>query len=985
MPLKFFRRRVPLGAALIASLVLAALAPALLVSWLLSSHSSEAIQTLAENAMSQAAHRVDVGALAHLGESHTVVNALVPPVPTAGAEAERTRKWLYDQDAFEHMAYALTQQSPNVPYLYVGTEDGTFFGVERESNGFVVRSIHPGESGRRHWQIDMPGDRSRLIRTETNVYDPRQRPWYKLAASTRQRVFTNVYRSAVKKQFDLTLAQPIYAEDGERLLGVIAVDMSLARLTDLIRSTRVSTNAVTYLVDAQGLIVASSVDENLSPEIEGKAQRITPLQSTSPLVSASYDLFNSARNEGSAGLRRMSLETGWQQQWMQALGLSSNRLMALERPFGQKYGLNWRLIVVAPEEDFTSQVTRAQRWALFAMAVLIALGATLAYTVGRRLSWQFKRLNLAALSLGSGAVPSVERHTQFQEVHNLSQVMHDSAIKLDAYNKEVQQKNLALQEAALLLEERVSKRTAELAASREEALAAVRAKAGFLAVMSHEIRTPLHGVVGMSSLLADTPLTANQRNLVDVLRISSDQLLSVVDDILDFSKIESGHLTLEHLPLNLRDTIEKVCEMVRHKAMEKGLTLNSTMDTGVPSAVMGDPTRLRQVLLNLLTNAVKFTEKGTIELHVWQEPSDPEDTLRLSVTDTGQGISPDRLPELFQPFAQGDTSTARIYGGTGLGLMICRHLVRMMGGEIHVSSTPGVGSCFDFSIQAKPVHQDCVASTDNNDFPNASMSHRVLVVDDNEVNRQVAAAMLEHLGFEFMAVESGEIALRELEIARQSKRSFNVVLLDSHMPGLDGAETARAIRSRWGLESPILIGVTASTLGNEHLEGEASGLREILHKPLTLTQLAHALHRVSHQEETMVTVDSDEEQTPASGKPAGPPDQPMHLNKQRWDLLTSLDNGVGEVRDDIMTAFMKALPNRFAALEHAAQAEDRLRFQLAAHELNGAAANVGAQAMVNICNQLEEQARIGLIDISALQLLPSLADGLRATLSSMDH
>ena len=222
-------RRLSLGPALIAALVLAALVPALLVSWLLSSNSSRAIETLAENAMGQAAHRVDVGALAHLGESHTVVNALVPPVATSGSEGERTRRWLQDTTSFELMAHALTQQSPNVPYLYFGTEDGSFFGLEREDRGFIVRTIRPGDSGRRHYLISAPGDRSELIRTETTVYDPRARPWYKLAAGTGQRVFTNVYRSAVKNQFDLTLAHPIYDSDQKTLLGVMAVDMTEIR------------------------------------------------------------------------------------------------------------------------------------------------------------------------------------------------------------------------------------------------------------------------------------------------------------------------------------------------------------------------------------------------------------------------------------------------------------------------------------------------------------------------------------------------------------------------------------------------------------------------------------------------------------------------------------------------------------------------------------------------------------------------------------
>ena len=612
------RRRLSLGPSLIAALVLSALLPALLVSWLLSSNSSQAIDTLAENAISQAAHRVDVGALAHLGESHTVVNALVPPVTTSGAEAERTRNWLHDTAAFELMAYALTQQSPNVPYLYFGTTDGSFFGLEREEGRFVVREILPGDSGRRHYEITEPGDRSRLIKTETTVYDPRKRPWYQLAASTGKRVFTDVYRSAVKNQFDLTLAQPIFDADSKTLLGVMAVDMSLARLTDLIRSTRISDHAVTYLVDGQGRMVASSVDEDLSTLVNDKHQRITPLQSREALVRESYaQLFAPDRqaSKGEQGLVR--LETG--SDWLQRLGLTSNRLIALHRPFGSKYQLDWQLVVVAPEQDFTAHVLQARQWALLAMAALIGFGALVAFLVARRLSAQFRRLNKAATLVGTGSVPPVQENAPFREVYNLSRVMHDSAAKLQAYNRAVKRKNKALREATLLLEERVRVRTAELATSREEALAAVKAKAGFLAVMSHEIRTPLNGVVGMSQLLGDTGLNRSQKELLGVLKVSSEQLLSVVDDILDFSKIESGKLSLEHLPMDLHAAIRGVCDIARLKSQEKGLQLRVDLRPDLPQAIVSDITRLRQVLLNLLSNAVKFTHHGDVTLRAWVE------------------------------------------------------------------------------------------------------------------------------------------------------------------------------------------------------------------------------------------------------------------------------------------------------------------------------------------------------------------------------
>ncbi|MFP8778260.1 ATP-binding protein [Hydrogenophaga sp. RWCD_12] len=941
------RRRLSLGPSLIAALVLSALLPALLVSWLLSSNSSQAIDTLAENAISQAAHRVDVGALAHLGESHTVVNALVPPVTTSGAEAERTRNWLHDTAAFELMAYALTQQSPNVPYLYFGTTDGSFFGLEREEGRFVVREILPGDSGRRHYEITEPGDRSRLIKTETTVYDPRKRPWYQLAASTGKRVFTDVYRSAVKNQFDLTLAQPIFDADGKTLLGVMAVDMSLARLTDLIRSTRISDHAVTYLVDGQGRMVASSVDEDLSTLVNDKHQRITPLQSREALVRESYaQLFAPDRqaSKGEQGLVR--LETG--SDWLQRLGLTSNRLIALHRPFGSKYQLDWQLVVVAPEQDFTAHVLQARQWALLAMAALIGFGALVAFLVARRLSAQFRRLNKAATLVGTGSVPPVQENAPFREVYNLSRVMHDSAAKLQAYNRAVKRKNKALREATLLLEERVRVRTAELATSREEALAAVKAKAGFLAVMSHEIRTPLNGVVGMSQLLGDTGLNRSQKELLGVLKVSSEQLLSVVDDILDFSKIESGKLSLEHLPMDLHAAIRGVCDIARLKSQEKGLQLRVDLRPDLPQAIVSDITRLRQVLLNLLSNAVKFTHHGDVTLRAWVEQAGDPMTLGFSVSDTGVGISPQRLGELFQPFSQGDTSTARVYGGTGLGLMICRYLVERMGGKIQVNSQTGVGSTFSFTIQTSLAQAGDIPSTTVPELRLAVGSYRLLVVDDNLTNLKVASAMLTRLGYLHDTRDNGLRAVEAVEQAQREHRPYALVLMDSHMPEMDGAATTLQIRERLGADAPIVLGVSASSLPNDRIRCLESGMSDYLAKPLELHTLGLALQRWLGDNEAL----GPETMTGAPLLPAEAKVAPW-INVERWAMLGEFDSGAGKVRSAIVQDFLAELDTRKGEIHRAMAARDHQALGNAAHQLKGAALNTCASRLAQVCEALE--------------------------------
>jgi signal transduction histidine kinase len=983
-------RRLPIGRTLVVAMVLAVLTPALLVAWLLSYNSAASINRLAEDAMSQAAHRIDVGALAHLGESHTVVNALVPPVVTTGAEAARTRNWLVDTAAFEVMAYALTQQSPNVPYLYLGTEDGSFFGLERESFGFVVRTIRPGDSGRRHFQIEQPGDRSRLIRQEETVFDPRKRPWYQLAVATGRRTFTDVYRSAVKDQFDLTLAHPILAEDGRTLLGVMAVDMSLARLGELIRSTRISDNAVTYLVDSRGFMVASSVDEPLSRLVDNRHQLISPLQSSDPLVRESFTQLRAQHGKHvDSGLVWLDKPT----RWMERLGLQSNRLIALQRPFGRKYDLDWQLIVVAPESDFTGAVMQARQWALVGTGLLTVLCAWAAFVVGRGLSRQFQQLNASATAVGAGQVPPIQDSSRFLEVHHLSQVMHDSAQSLQAYNREIRQKNEQLQEAAQLLEQRVALRTAELAASREEALAAVQAKAGFLAVMSHEIRTPLNGVVGMSELLRGTPLNAAQSELMDVLKVSSEQLLSVVDDILDFSRIESGKLALEDRPFDLHAAIGAAVDMVRHKSEEKGLHLGVHVAPSVPKAVRGDVTRLRQVLLNLLANAVKFTAQGEVTLRVWSDTADPHkpSMLHFSVTDTGVGIRPERLGELFQPFAQGDTSTTRIYGGTGLGLMICKHLVELMGGKIGVSSEPGAGSTFRFEVPARPVGLDLVEAPRVQALPLSSGQHRVLAVDDHPGNLKVAAAMLERLGYPHETCEDGRQALDVILRAQQEGRPFSVLLLDLHMPGLDGIATARAVNGALQGQAPRMIGLSASSLGEDRQRCLEAGMAAYLTKPLQLQQLARLLAEL-----TTPTPQATAESGPqvSSGAPipavsdgASTGEAPL-VDLQRWHAFTEFDDSDHGVRREVVGGFLADLGPRVQRIRQAWLESDTQAWHAALHHLKGAASNVGAARLAAHCHRLYGLSPVGTTDPmeppSIEQLAADTASALQTLLDRPD-
>ncbi|WP_426956244.1 PAS-domain containing protein [Muricoccus radiodurans] len=502
---------------------------------------------------------------------------------------------------------------------------------------------------------------------------------------------------------------------------------------------------------------------------------------------------------------------------------------------------------------------------------------------------------------------------------------------------------------------RLKAREAELARARDEAEAARdaaeaagRAKATFLATMSHEIRTPMNGVLGMLEVLErGGGLTPDQARCLSVMRGSADALLRIVDDVLDFSKIEAGQMALEEVPFSLRTLMGDAMEALAHQARRKGLQLLVDSPPNGSDALAGDPVRVRQILSNLVGNAIKFTDRGYVRVLADLGPSEGEEVpVALVVEDTGIGLSPEQAARLFRPFAQADGSTTRRYGGSGLGLTIVRRLARMMGGDVTVESAAGRGSRFTVTLRlrrpaAAPVAPPGPAVPDLLLAPRGSALPRLLLADDHPVNREVLERQLDLLGFAVDMANDGAEA-----VALWRERRHPIVLLDLHMPVLDGLGVARAIRGEEtasGLPRTALIAVTADALRGEDERCFDAGMDAFVSKPVALHALARAL-------EPWIPA-----LAPVPAEPAAPaqlfdrsgPEALFGTDPAR--LAAFLEAFAASVRADVLT------------IATAAEAGDLPRLAEAAHRLRGAAGATGAQALADAAERLEVAAGSGAV------------------------
>jgi signal transduction histidine kinase/FixJ family two-component response regulator len=738
----------------------------------------------------------------------------------------------------ERYLWQQTQAFEPVSDIYVSSKAGGFWSARRESaegaiTDFVTATPGHGES--EHFSLTPQGPRSPSLSIPPNDA-PQQRDWDIEAREARPPYWTDVYPLMPELTLAISANTPLYDESGD-FQGILGVDLVLADIADFLAQLDIGATGEAFIIEKDQSLIASSTQEN--PYIQATAhqneERLSAIASANPMVVATTQ---------SLVEQFESLESLHTAHHFELL-IDQARHFAQVTPITDDFGIDWLLIVVVPEADFMAQIqanTDNTIWlCLGALTIATGLGILTARYLSRpikQLSQQSQAVTTTLQDPGhSDADPqafAAAQDSPIAEVATLSDSFQQMAIALNQALSELQTTNEAL-------EARVQQRTTDLAHAKDHAEAANQAKSNLLANMSHELRTPLSAILGFTQLMQRPDMAAHtEREYLEIIHHSAEHLLDLIDDILDLAKLEAGHLALSTSEFDFHALLTLIRDMFAPRSQQQQLFLQMDWAEDIPQFVRGDEKKIRQILINLLGNALKFTEVGGITVTVFSLPQpqyatgrsphpqahQPPLWVQITVQDTGIGIAPEQLEVIFSSFSQLHSH----YEGTGLGLAISRQFAEVMGGTLTAHSQLGNGSTFTLEIPVASVSE----LAQRTDIPTRQVialksgqpTYRILIADDHRSNRQFLVQLLAPLGFELREASNGQEAYEIWTIWQP-----HLIWVDLQMPMMNGIELAHKIQADSPARSTILVALTASAWAHQHHEILAQGFDDLIHKP----------------------------------------------------------------------------------------------------------------------------------------------------------
>jgi signal transduction histidine kinase/DNA-binding NarL/FixJ family response regulator len=823
---------VPLRIVLIVPFVLQIFAAVGLTGWLSLRNGQKAVNDVATQLRSEITAHIRSRLDAFVETPHLINQINEAAIRQGQVNPEDTK-------AMERYLFTQIQFFEYMTFISYGNNRGDYVTVSRHVDDRTLRLGIANSSTQNvfyNYATDSQGNRTQLVQIIPN-FDPRKRPWYQTAMQAGKPVWYPIYKYASFDSLGVGIANPVYDETGS-LRGVQTADVALVQISRFLHSLKIGRTGQAFIMEPDGMLVAAS---NLEKPfiVQGKdTKRIRAIASRDALIrgAATYlkERFENLSTINNS--QQLDFEIGGKRQFLQVL------------PYKDRFGLDLLIVVVVPEADFMEQIDASTR-----MTILLCIAALIVATVIGILTsrWVIKpilRLNTAAKEIAKGEWDKTVQIRRSDELGELAK----------SFNRMASQ----LQESIETLEQRVADRTAELAVAKEKAEVANQAKSNFIANMSHELRSPLNAILGFAQLMARSKtLPPEHQENISIVTRSGEHLLTLINNVLDLSKIEAGHTTLYPRNLDLYRLLDDVEDMFHLKAEDQGLQLLFERTANVPQYVRTDEVKLRQVLINLLNNALKFTQEGGVSVRVGiansqslianskQKTLNNEQlaisneqlAITFEVEDTGPGIAPDELDSLFEAFVQTQTGKDA-QEGTGLGLPISRSFVQLMGGEMRVSSQVGRGTLFKFDIKVSVVDALDIESQQPARRvialePNQHQL-RILIVDDKPTNRQLLIQLLNPLGFKLKEACNGKEAIEVWE-------SFepHLIWMDMRMPVMDGYEATKQIKATLKGQATSIVALTASVLEEERVVVLSTGCDDFLRKPFREADIFAVMHK----------------------------------------------------------------------------------------------------------------------------------------------